>query len=209
MKKLKLGVFASGRGSNFQAIYSAITDGTLNAEVQLVISNSADAGALDFSREKGIAAKHLDRKQFVSAAEYDKVLLATLAEYDVDFIVLAGYMKLIRPAIVTAFSNRILNIHPALLPAFGGKGMYGHFVHEAVLAYGCKVSGVTVHLVDNKYDHGPVILQQPVPVEEADTPEELAARILTFEHQVFARALQLFAEERVQVVAGRAIIKNK
>jgi phosphoribosylglycinamide formyltransferase-1 len=206
MKKLKLGVFASGRGSNFQAIYQAIQDGNLNADIQLVISNNADAGALDFAREKGIPALHLDRKQFASADKFDATLLAALAEHNVDFIVLAGYMKLIRPAIVAAYTNRIMNIHPALLPAFGGKGMYGHFVHKAVLEYGCKVSGVTVHLVDEKYDHGPIILQQPVPVEEGDTPEKLAARILTFEHQVFARALQLFAEDRVKIIDGRAII---
>jgi formyltetrahydrofolate-dependent phosphoribosylglycinamide formyltransferase len=208
MKLLELAVFASGRGSNFQAIYNAIQNGQLNAQVKVVISNNADAGALDFAREHQLPAVHLSAKSYKSRTEFDEALLEILAQYEVNFIVLAGYMKLIRPKIIQAFRHRILNIHPALLPAFGGKGLYGHFVHEAVLKYGCKVSGVTVHVVDEEYDHGPIVKQACVPVDEDDTPDSLAARILKVEHRIYAEAIQLFAEERVAVKDGRTFIKD-
>lgn len=206
MKRLKLAVFASGTGSNFQAIYHAIRNFKLNAQIQVVISNNRDAGALEFARKQRIPAVHLHRKQFASGPDFDQGLLSCLAEYAVDFIVLAGYMKKIRSRIIQEFEHRILNIHPALLPAFGGKGMYGHFVHEAVLAHGCKVSGVTVHLVDEEYDCGPIVLQEAVPVLENDTPESLAARVLKVEHQSFYRALQFFAEERIEIEGRRVKI---
>ncbi|MBN1350403.1 phosphoribosylglycinamide formyltransferase [candidate division KSB1 bacterium] len=207
MKSLKLAIFASGRGSNFQAIYQAIEEGKLNARIQVVISNNADAGALDFAREHQIPALHLSRNQFTNASMFDLELLRVLREHDVNFIALAGYMKLIRPQIIREFHNRILNIHPALLPSFGGKGMYGHFVHEAVREYGCKVTGVTVHLVDEEYDHGPIVVQKTVPVYSEDTPEMIANRVLEMEHVAYAEALQLFAEERVQIQGRRTLIR--
>jgi phosphoribosylglycinamide formyltransferase-1 len=207
MKLLKLGILASGRGSNFQAIWNSIQAGQLHAQVQVVISNNADAGALDFARTQGLPAVHLARNQYDSKESFVQAFLKTLDDYEVNFIVLAGYMKLLSPEIVRAFRNRIINIHPALLPAFGGKGMYGHFVHEAVLAQGCKISGVTVHLVNEEYDQGPIVAQQCVPVLEPDTPESLAARVLKVEHIIFSQALQLFAEERVEVAGRRAVIK--
>jgi len=209
MKLLKLAIFASGRGSNFQAIYQSIQAGELDARIQVVISNNADAGALEFARAHQIPAVHLTRQQFDHAEEFDNALLALLKKHQVNFIALAGYMKLIRSKIIQEYQNKMLNIHPALLPAFGGKGMYGHFVHEAVLNYGCKVSGVTVHLVDEKYDHGPIVLQRAVPVLADDTPATLAARILVQEHQIYAEALQLFAEERVIIDGKRTIIQPK
>lgn len=209
MKLLKLAVFASGRGSNFQSIYNAIQNNTLHAQVNVVISNNADAGALEFARENRIPAIHLNRMQFRSGIEFDEALLDVLNKYDANFIVLAGYMKLLRSKITKAFHNRILNIHPALLPAFGGKGMYGHFVHEAVLKSGCKVSGVTVHVVDEEYDRGPIVKQECVPVEEGDTPDSLAARVLKTEHKIFVQALQLFAEERISIENGRTLISEK
>jgi formyltetrahydrofolate-dependent phosphoribosylglycinamide formyltransferase len=209
MKLLELAVFASGRGSNFQAIYNAIQKGQLNARVKVVISNNADAGALDFARQHQVPAVHLSGKNYKNKTEFDDALLGILGQYETNFIVLAGYMKLIRPKIIQAFRHRILNIHPALLPAFGGKGMYGHLVHEGVLNYGCKVSGVTVHVVDEEYDHGPIVKQACVPVEENDTPDTLAARILKVEHQIYTESIQLFAEERVVVKNGRTFIKDK
>lgn len=206
MNKLKLAVFASGGGTNFQAIYQAIHTGKLKAQIQVVISNNKNAGALEFARRNNLNALHLSRKQFQSAADFDIKLSEILDQHQVNFIILAGYMKKLRPLIIQNFQHRILNIHPALLPSFGGKGMYGHFVHEAVLRYGCKLSGVTVHLVDEEYDHGPIVMQQTIPVQEDDSPETLAARILKIEHRIYAQALQLFAEERVEVVGRRAVI---
>jgi len=204
MPHLRLAVLASGRGSNLEAILRAIERGELDAEVVVVISNKSTAGALEIARARNIPAVHLSALQFSSQEEFDRALLDLLAQHGVNFIALAGYLKMLSPTIVRAFRHRILNIHPALLPSFGGKGLYGHYVHEAVLAYGCKVSGATVHLVDEQYDTGPPVIQECVSVHEDDTPETLAARVLTVEHRIYAQALQLFAEDRV-VVEGRRV----
>jgi len=206
LAKLKLAVFASGRGSNFEAILRAIAEGRLDAEVRVVISNKADAGALEIARSQNIPALHLSAKQFPSQSAFDEELLRVLREHEVNFIALAGYLKKISPTIVQAFRNRILNIHPALLPSFGGKGMYGHHVHQAVLDSGCKVTGVTVHIVTEEYDAGPPVIQRCVPVLDDDTAETLAARVLKVEHQVYAEALQYFAEDRVRVEGRRVRI---
>ncbi len=204
MKRLQLGVLASGRGSNFESILRAIEDGRLLADTRVLISNRKAAGALDVATRHGVAAVALSRKAFDSDEAFDREILRVFRHHGVDFVVLAGYLRLLTPVLVREFPNRILNIHPALLPAFGGKGMYGHHVHEAVLAHGCKVSGVTVHLVNEQYDAGPIVLQRCLPVKEGDTPDTLAARVLVEEHRAFPEALQLFAEERI-VVKGRQV----
>lgn len=209
MAELPVGVFASGRGSNFQAILKAIDEQRLDARIALLISNNKDAGALDIARETGIPTAVISKPAFPSRDEFIQAMLRSLQEHGVDTIVLAGYMKKIPPEVVTAYRNRILNIHPALLPSFGGKGMYGHHVHEAVLEAGCKVSGVTVHIVDEVYDRGPIVAQRSVPVEEGDKSEDLAARVLKVEHQLYAEALQLFAQGRVKVVGRRTVIEPK
>ncbi len=209
MAQLRLAVLASGRGSNFEALLKAINAGELHAEVGVVVSNRSKAGALEIARDNGIPAVHFSIKQFEGQEEFDAAFLQLLDSYGCNFIVLAGYLKKISPAILRRFTHRIINIHPALLPSFGGKGLYGHYVHEAVLEYGCKVSGVTVHLVDEAYDTGPIVLQQCVPVEEDDSADTLAARILKQEHIVFARALQLFAEDRIRIEGRRVRILPK
>jgi len=196
---MNIGVFASGRGSNFQAILNAIHQGYLPARVSLLLSNKSDAGALEIARSNGIATAHLSQKQFPDEESYVAAVLAALKEHDVHLIALAGYLKMIPTAVVRAYRDRILNIHPALLPWFGGAGMYGHHVHEAVLASGMKVSGATVHIVDEEYDHGPIVVQKTVPIEEHDTPETLAARVLTVEHEIYPLALKAFAENRVSI----------
>ena len=201
-------MFASGRGSNLAALLSAIGKGELHATIVAVISNKAEAGALDIARTHGIPAIHLSSELFSSPDEFDQTLLQVLQEHRVEIIALAGYLKKLSSSIIRAYKHRVVNIHPALLPAFGGKGMYGHKVHQAVLDYGCKVSGVTVHLVDEEYDTGPPILQRCVPVNEDDTAETLAARVLGQEHQIYAEALQLFAEERIEIQGRKVIIKN-
>ena len=206
MSTLNLGVFASGRGSNFEAILKAIQDGRLDARVRLLLTNREEAGALELAKAHGIPGAVISKQNFESRAIFVEDMLAKLKNHGVDFIVLAGYMKKVPPEAISEYRNRIVNIHPALLPSFGGKGMYGHHVHEAVLERGCKVSGVTVHIVDEVYDHGPIIAQRSVIVEEGDTPETLAARVLNVEHQIYAEALQLFAQDKVEVRDLRAFI---
>ena len=208
MGTLKIGVFASGRGSNFQAILAAIDEGRLNADMRLLLSNNKDAGALTTARERGIPAEVVSKGDFESRQAFVDTLLSLLEDHGAEFIVLAGYMKKIPGEVVAAFRGRIVNIHPALLPSFGGKGLYGSHVHKAVLARGCKVTGVTVHVVDEEYDHGPIVAQRCVAVEEGDTVDSLAARVLKLEHQLYAEALQLFAEGRVEIREGRAHIRR-
>lgn len=205
---LKVAVLASGTGSNLAALIDAIRNGTLDAEIAVVISNRSDAGALDIANENNIPALWISQERFASPEELDQAFLSAFAEHKVQLIALAGYLKKIAPAIVRKYKNRILNIHPALLPAFGGKGMFGKHVHRAVLEYGCKVTGVTVHLIDEEYDTGPPVLQRCVPVEQGDTAETLAARVLKEEHRIYADAIQLFAENRVEVRGRKVVIKS-
>jgi len=198
--QLNISVFASGKGSNFKAILEAIEVGKINnAKIVLVISNNSDAGALAIAREHNIPAFHVSRKQFSNDEEFNNRLITLLNIYNSNFIVLAGYMKKLDPKIIRIFKNRILNIHPALLPKFGGIGMYGIKVHEAVIASKEKISGATVHIVDEEYDHGPIVLQKSVAVDANDTPETLAAKVLQLEHEIYPEAIKLFAEGRVKV----------
>ncbi len=196
---MNIGVFASGRGSNFQAILDAIDRGTLPARVTLVLSNKGDAGALELARAHHLPAVHLSQKQFPDEPAFTAALLDVLKRHDVQLIALAGYLKRIPNSVVREYRNRILNIHPALLPLFGGAGMYGHHVHEAVIASGAKLSGATVHLVDEEYDHGLIVLQRTVAVEDSDTPDSLAAKVLKIEHEIYPLALKAFAENRVTI----------
>jgi phosphoribosylglycinamide formyltransferase-1 len=208
MKKLNLVVLASGGGTNLQAIIDNIEAGKLNAQIKAVISNNSKAGALERARNHNIPAIHLSHKQFATPEEFDEKLLSILKENETDLLVLAGYMKMLSPTIIRAYKNRILNIHPALLPSFGGSGMYGIHVHEAVINAGVKVTGVTVHIVDEIYDHGAIVMQKTVPVLDDDTPESLAERVLKVEHQTYSEALQLFAEGKVEIKDNKAFIKN-
>lgn len=203
---LNIAVFASGGGSNAQAIADAIRDGRLKARIGLAVTNKIDAGVLTRMEKLDIPSVVLSPRVFESNEVYTDRLLHELEAKDINFIALAGYLKKIPTEVVRRFKNRMLNIHPALLPSFGGKGYYGRKVHEAVLAYGVKWTGVTVHLVDEEYDTGPIVLQEPVPVEQDDTPETLAARVLKTEHQLYPRAIGLFAEGRVKVVGRRVIV---
>ena len=207
MKKLTLGVLASGKGSNFAAILKNIQSGILNVDVGVVISNKKSAGVLDIARDNNIPACFVSSKKYPEQELFDKQLIEIFKEHNVNFIILAGYLKMMNPEIIKLYHNRILNIHPALLPAFGGKGYYGIKVHEAVLKYGCKISGVTVHLVDETYDTGTPVMQRTVPVKDDDTPESLAARVLKVEHSLFSEAIFLFAENRVEICGRKVIIK--
>ena len=201
----KIGVLVSGRsgGTNFQAILDAITRNELHVKVALLVATDELHGAVARARAANIKTLVLPPGECDSAEAWDHQVSDALYQQGVAVVCLAGYLRLITHVLLEAFPGRILNVHPALLPAFGGKGMYGLHVHQAVLEYGAKVSGCTVHLVDEAYDTGPVIVQRPVPVEENDTPETLAARILPHEHKAFIEALQLLSENRLQVVGRR------
>ncbi len=196
---LNIAVFGSGRGSNLQAILTAMQEGRIpGARVCCVISNNSDAGILEIARTHDIPALHLSQKHYPDEEAFAAAVLDTLSKHDANFVALAGYMKHVPARVVAAFRHRIINIHPALLPRFGGKGMYGLHVHEAVLASGEKISGATVHLVDEVYDHGAVVLQRTVPVLPGDTPETLAARVLKVEHEIYPEALRLIAEGKTR-----------
>lgn len=201
MKKLNLAIFCSGSGTNLQAILNAIQSGRLAAEIKLVISNNSTAGALERARQYHIEAVHLSEKKFDSPSEFVRRLKQLLHQYAVELIVLAGYMKLVPPEIIRTYRGRIINIHPALLPKYGGKGMYGLHVHERVIAAGDRESGATVHLVDEFYDHGPILIQRRVPVLPGDTPETLRARVLEVEHQILPEAIDLFVQGKVPIAS--------
>lgn len=186
----RLAVLISGGGSNLQALIDASKSGALTARVALVVSSRRDAYGLERAAREGIASFVFRMKKNASAEEAGELLLDTLHKHRIDFIALAGYLSLIPSNVVRAYRNRIVNIHNALLPKFGGKGMFGRHVHEAVIASGEKESGPTVHLVDEVYDHGKILEQVWVPVLPDDTPETLAARVLEQEHALYPRVLQ-------------------
>ncbi len=184
------------------AIAQACAEGRIDGAVAVVIGNQTDSPALARAQEMALETCAISSRQ--PEAIYAESLLAALRDAQVDLICLAGYMRKVPDAVVSAYAGRIMNIHAALLPAFGGKGMYGLHAHQAVLDYGAKISGCTVHFVDESYDTGPIILQSPVPVEEDDTAETLAARVLAAEHQAYPHAVALFAQRRL-VVEGRRV----
>ena len=195
MKRLRLGVLASGGGSNLQAIIDRSESGNLNADVVVVISNNSKSGALERARKHNIEACHMSSYTEGSEEAVDGLITEKMKEYKVDLVILAGYMKKIGTNLLEAFEGKILNIHPALLPKFGGDGMYGRFVHEAVLEAGEKQSGPSVHIVDSEYDRGPILEQRKIPVLPDDTPETLAARVLVEEHKIYADVIQRISEQ--------------
>ena len=181
----RLGFFVSHRGSNMRAIVDACQDRRIQADPVLLISNNRSSAAPAWGVETGLAHVHLGPKDVGSEEALDEAHLAALKEAHIDLVVLAGYIRKIGTKVLSAYVNRVLNIHPALLPKYGGQGMYGQHVHEAVIAAGDSESGVTVHLVDDNYDTGPIVAQTTVPVEPGDTAETLAARVLQAEHRFF------------------------
>jgi phosphoribosylglycinamide formyltransferase-1 len=197
---IRVAVFASGRGSNLEALFDAL-ESRRDAAIVLVASDRADAPALDRARRRGVEAEVVDAGDAAG-------MLAALERAEVDWIVLAGYLKRVPGDVVRRYPSRILNIHPALLPAHGGKGMYGERVHAAVLKAGEKVSGASVHLVDEEYDRGPVVAREEVPVEPGDSPATLAARVLEVEHRLLPAVVIAAAEGRIRVEGDRAWIEE-
>lgn len=197
-------VSGHGRGSNLQAIIDACRSGKINGEVVLVLGVKNDAPAMERARAAGIKTIAISPKDLITEDWYDAAVLEALINSRADLVCLAGYMRVLGQRVIEAFRGRIMNVHPALIPSFCGKGMYGHHVHEAVIARGVKVTGVTVHFVDEDYDTGPIILQTVVPVLDDDTPETLAARVLPQEHKTYTDAIALYAEGRLEIV-GRKV----
>jgi formyltetrahydrofolate-dependent phosphoribosylglycinamide formyltransferase len=198
---IRLAVLLSGQGTTLQNLLDHTSAGRLGAQVAIVIANRSDAYGLVRAEQAGVPTAVVDRQNGASPEEFSECIFAACREAGAELVCLAGFLQLLQ--IPPDFTNRVLNIHPALIPAFCGKGFYGHHVHEAVLAYGVKVSGCTVHFADNVYDHGPIVLQRPVPVREEDTPETLAARVFEQECVAYPEAIQLFAEGRLQVEGRR------
>ncbi len=201
----KIAVFASGGGSNFQAIIDAIAAGAIKGKLEWLFSNVEDAGCVERAKKHHIPFTVVSHKG-ISTEKFNDHIMAKLEDHRPDVICLAGYLRMVGSRIVEKYRHRMINVHPALLPAFGGKGMYGHRVHDAVVASGVKLSGCTVHFVDEIYDHGPIILQKTVPVEAADRPDDVAARVLKKEHEAYAEAVALFCADKLRVEGRRVIV---
>lgn len=201
--QLTIALFASHGGSNAQAIIDACAGGLLDGSVGVVISNNSQSGAMEKAAAAGIPSYHLSSKAYPEEERLDQAILKTLLKHEVNLIALAGYMKKLGPQTLRAFAGRIVNVHPSLLPKFGGHGMYGRRVHEAVLAAGERETGVTVHLVDEEYDEGPILAQARVPVLADDTADTLAERVLRREHQFYVETLQRIASGTIAFPASR------
>ena len=195
-----LGILCSGRGSNMQSIMAAIESGQIKAEIGIVLTDKPEARALQVASEAGIKSVCVNRKACSTQQEFEEKLVAELKAANVTLVVLAGFMRILSPYFVEAYRHRILNIHPSLLPSFGGA-----HAHRDVLAYGTKVSGCTIHFVDEGMDHGPIILQDTVPVLDDDTEDTLAARVLTKEHILYPKAIELFVDGRLELIDGRHV----
>lgn len=192
-----IAVFVSGGGSNFRVIHNQILSGIILGEIVLVVSNNPNCGAIEYAHENSISHVIINETRYPNSHTRNELLTETCVRAEIDLICLAGYMKMIPPNFVKQYENKILNIHPGLLPEFGGKGFYGMKVHEAVLKSGAEYSGATVHFVDEKYDHGPIIAQRKVKLLETDTVEVLAERVLKVEHELFPEVVKAFCENRI------------
>ena len=195
---IRIAVFISGSGSNLQSIIDNCACGNIPARVMLVVSSRDDAYGLVRAKSAGIDIAIYRRKEFADGPAADDFLIKLLDKYEIDLIALAGYLKMVPSAIIRKFPHRIINIHPGLLPKYGGKGMYGHFVHEAVVRNKEKETGVTIHIVDEVYDHGQVLAAEKVPVFPEDTPDELASRVLKVEHALYPKVLKEVVERLIK-----------
>jgi phosphoribosylglycinamide formyltransferase-1 len=198
---LNISVFASGTGSNFLAILKAQKEGLIKSNISLLITNNSNCGAVSIANEFGVEVVHISRKvyPYLSDKEYANVFLDVLFKHSIDLIVLAGYMKMVEPEVVRNFRNRIINIHPALLPMFGGKGMYGINVHKAVIQAGVKVTGITIHCVNENYDEGKILFQKCIEVNETDDEYSLQKRVLELEHKYYPYVISLIEEGKIKL----------
>jgi len=209
LSKIKIGVLISGSGTNLQALIDNVEKGMIKGEITVVISDKKGAFGIERARRHGIKALEIDKKEFDDKNVFMKTIMDELEKNQVELVVLAGFLSILSEEFIEKFRNRIINIHPSLIPSFCGKGFYGLRVHKAALDYGVKVSGATVHFVDEGADTGPIILQEAVKVEEDDTPESLAARILKVEHRLLPEAVKLYCEGRLVMEGRKVKIRTK
>jgi formyltetrahydrofolate-dependent phosphoribosylglycinamide formyltransferase len=207
IKPINLAVLLSGAGSTLANFLECIAAGKLDARISVVVSSRPGVRGLEIAEAAGIPTRVVSRKKHPDEREFSKIVDAALDEFPVDLVVFAGFMSKYFAA--PKYFGKIINIHPALIPMFCGRGYYGHHVHEAVLSRGVKVTGCTVHFVDDEYDHGPIIAQRAVPVRDDDTPDTLAARVQAEERKLYPQVIQWFAEGRVTLEHGRAIVKGR
>jgi phosphoribosylglycinamide formyltransferase-1 len=207
MRRIRIGVLASGGGTNLESIIEACDRGEIDGDVVVVISNLPEAFALERARNHNIPAYSFPHQE-VSREQHEADVISCLEQHKVDLVCLAGYLRMLTPVFINKYMGRIMNTHPALLPSFGGKGMHGLNVHQSVLDYGCKVSGCTIHFVTLEVDGGPIILQKSVPVQEGDTAESLQERVLKEEHKLYPRAIQLFAQGKLKIEGRRVRIRE-
>lgn len=201
---LRVAVLLSGSGTTLENLFVRREAGELPIEIVCVVSSRAKAFGLERAARRGVPTALVERRKHRDVGEFSRLTFDAIRPYRPELVCLAGFMSLLQ--IPKEFEGRLMNIHPALLPAFGGKGFYGHHVHEAVLAHGCKLTGCTAHFVDNEYDHGPIILQKAVEVREDETPDSLAERVQAAEREAFPEAIRLFADGRLELEGGRVRI---
>jgi len=207
VSKVSIAVLASGRGTNFEALVHATRRADTNGEIRLLVANIPDAPVLKRAEVEHVPAAIIPHRQFQTRAAFEQALIAELNHHNINLVCLAGFMRILSPVFVAAFENRIMNVHPSLLPAFAG--LQGMQVHEAVMAAGVKVTGCTVHFVSTDVDAGPIIVQRAIAVRDVDTPESLALRVLVEEHQAYAEAVRLFCAGRLKVEGKRTrVLEN-
>lgn len=204
MPQLKIGVLISGSGTNLQSLIDNVENGQIDGKITVVISNKIDAYGLERARQHNIKTVFVDQKNYQDSEIYNEEVIKELKSNGVELVVLAGYLKILSHNFIETYRNRIINIHPSLIPSFCGKGYYGLKVHEAAVSYGVKISGATVHFVDEEADSGPIIIQETVKVDYKDTPEKLQKKVLKIEHKILPQAVKLFCEGRLDVV-GRKV----
>ena len=208
MPQVKIGVLISGSGTNLQSLIDNIDNSNIQGAIKVVISNRRDAYGLERAKKHNIDALYLRQKDYESFEDFNKAIIEELKAHEVDLVVLAGYLKILTPQFIEVYKNRIINIHPSLIPAFCGKGYYGIRVHEAVIDYGVKISGATVHFVDEEADRGPIIIQEAVEVAYGDTAESLQAKVLKIEHKILPLAVKYYCEGKIQIEGRKVLIKE-
>lgn len=208
MPGVKIGVLISGSGTNLQSLIDSTKSGEINGEMAVVISDKEDAYGLERARMNGIDAVFVNAKQYENRTAFNNEVISVLKKHGVDLVVLAGYLKILSPEFIEEYRNKIINIHPSLIPSFCGKGYYGLKVHKAVIDYGAKITGATVHFVDEEADAGPIILQEAVEVYWDDTPEVLQQRVLKIEHRLLPAAVRYYCDGRIETEGRKVKIRE-
>jgi phosphoribosylglycinamide formyltransferase-1 len=206
IKPVKIGVLISGSGTNLQSIIDSINSGYINGEITVVISNKRDAYGLERAKQHNINAVFVDQINYDNIESFNDAIMEVLKDNGAELVVLAGYLKILTNNFIDSYINKIINIHPSLIPSFCGKGYYGIKVHEAAINYGVKISGATVHFVDENADTGPIIIQEAVSVDNADTVETLQQKILKIEHKILPLAIKYYCEGRIEVIGRKTVI---